>query len=168
MRLRQVVNAVNLSTLLGLLAAAAGRARIERGPDGLLLARDYRLAVPRAPAFTIGNVILIRLTDEQLAGRPTLLRHEARHATQYAICIGPLMLPLYFLAAGWSWLRCRDFAWHNAFERLAGLADGGYVVSHGKLLEGRGAREGHAHGSRPAGDAARRVQPRTTVLQRGS
>jgi hypothetical protein len=37
------------------------------------------------------------------------------------------MLPLYFLAAGWSWLRCRDFAWHNAFERLAGLADGGYV-----------------------------------------
>ena len=127
LRLRQIINAINLSTLLGLLVAAVGRARIERGDDGLLLARDYRLAVPRAPAFTIGNVILVRLTDEQLANRPTLLRHEARHATQYAICIGPLMLPLYFLAAGWSWLRCRDFAWHNAFERLAGLADGGYV-----------------------------------------
>ena len=126
LRLRQVINVINLSTLLGLLVAAAGRARIVRGPDGLLLARDYRLTVPRAPAFTIGNVILVRLTDEQLAARPTLLLHEARHATQYAFCIGPLMLPLYFLAAGWSWLRCRDFAWHNVFERLAGLADGGY------------------------------------------
>ena len=126
LRLRQIINAINLSTLLGLLVAALGRARVVRGPDGLLLARDYRLKVPRAPAFTIGNVVLVRLTDEQLAGRPTLLAHEARHATQYAFCIGPLMLPLYFLAAGWSWLRCRDFAWHNVFERLAGLADGGY------------------------------------------
>ena len=127
MRLRQVVNAVNLSTLLGLLVAAIGRARVQSGPDGLLLARGYRLRVPDAPAFTIGNVVLLRLTDEQLARRPLLLKHEGRHSTQYAICIGPVMLPLYFLAAGWSWLRCRDFAWHNAFERLAGLADGGYV-----------------------------------------
>jgi hypothetical protein len=126
LRIRQVVNVVNLSTLLGLLVAAAGHARIGRGPDGLLLARDYRLAVPQAPAFTIGNVILVRLTDEQLSRRPALLKHEARHATQYALCIGPVMLPLYFLAAGWSWLRCRDFAWHNVFERLAGLGDGGY------------------------------------------
>jgi hypothetical protein len=127
MRLRQVINVINLSTLLGLLVAAVGRARIVSGPDGLLLARDYRLRVPDAPAFTIGNVVLLRLTDEQLARRPLLLKHEGRHSTQYAICIGPVMLPLYFLAAGWSWLRCRDFAWHNAFERLAGLADGGYV-----------------------------------------
>lgn len=127
LRLRQVINVVNLSTLLGLLVAAVGKARIVRGPDGLLVARDYRLSVPRAPAFTVGNVILVRLTDEQLAGRPTLLRHEARHSTQYAFCIGPLMLPLYFVAAGWSWLRCRDFAWHNVFERLAGLTDGGYL-----------------------------------------
>jgi hypothetical protein len=126
LRIRQIMNAINLSTLLGLLVARVGHARVVRGPDGLLLARDYRLSVPRAPAFTVGNVILVRLTDEQLAGRPTLLLHEARHSTQYAFCIGPLMLPLYFLAAGWSWLRCRDFAWHNIFERLAGLADGGY------------------------------------------
>jgi len=126
LRIRQIMNAINLSTLLGLLVARVGHARVVRGPDGLLLARDYRLTVPRAPAFTVGNVILVRLTDEQLAGRPTLLQHEAGHSTQYAFCIGPLMLPLYFLAAGWSWLRCRDFAWHNPFERLAGLADGGY------------------------------------------
>lgn len=127
LRVRQVINLVNLSTLLGLLIAGAGRARVQSGPDGLLLARGYRLRVPRAPAFTVGNVILLRLSDEQLARRPKLLQHEARHATQYAVCIGPVMLPLYFLAAGWSWLRCRDFAWKNVFERLAGLADGGYL-----------------------------------------
>ncbi len=74
LRLRQILNAINLSTLLGLLVARIGHARVVHGPDGLLLARDYRLTVPRAPAFTIGNVILVRLTDEQLAGRPTLLR----------------------------------------------------------------------------------------------
>ncbi len=126
LRVRQVVNLVNLSTLLGLLVAALGRSRVQSGPDGLLLARDYRLGIPRAPAFTIGNVIVLRLTDEQLARRPRLLQHEARHATQYAVCIGPVMLPLYFLAAGWSWLRSRDFAWNNVFEQLAGLDDGGY------------------------------------------
>ena len=127
LRLRQVINVINLSTPLGLLAASLGRARIERGPDGLLVARGYRLRIPRAPAFTLGNVVLLRLTDEQLERRPQLLVHEGRHATQYAMCIGPVMLPLYLLAAGWSWLRCRDFAWHNVFERRAGLADGGYV-----------------------------------------
>lgn len=128
LRARQVINVINLSTPLGLLAALLGRARIERAADGLLVAKGYRLRVPPAPAFTLGNVVLLRLTDEQLARRPQLLAHEARHSTQYAWCIGPVLLPLYFLAAGWSWLRCRDFAWHNVFERLAGLADGGYAA----------------------------------------
>jgi len=127
LRARQVINVVNLSTPLGLLAALIGRARVERAADGLLVAKGYRLPIPPAPAFTVGNVVLLRLTDEQLARRPRLLAHEARHSTQYAWCIGPVLLPLYFLAAGWSWLRCRDFAWHNVFERLAGLADGGYA-----------------------------------------
>jgi hypothetical protein len=36
------------------------------------------------------------------------------------------MLPLYLLAAGWSWLRGGDHGTHNVFERAAGLADGGY------------------------------------------
>lgn len=124
--LRQVLNLVNLSTPLGLLVAAVGRARLGKGPDGLLLARGYRLGVPSAPAFTIGNVVLLRLDNEALARRPRLLVHEGRHATQYAWCIGPVMLPLYGLAAAWSYLRCRDFATHNLFERAAGLADGGY------------------------------------------
>ena len=127
-RVRQVANWVNLSTALGLLLAVAGRARLSRGPNGLVLARGFRIPV-KAPAFTVGNVVLIRVADEVLAARPTLLTHEARHATQYAWCLGPVMLPLYGVAALWSWLRCRDFASHNVFEVRAGLVDGGYPVS---------------------------------------
>lgn len=126
MRLRQVANVVNLSTPLGLLVALAGRARLTRGDDGLVLARGFRLPVPPAPAFTVGNVVLLRLDDAALDRRPGLLAHESRHATQYAWCIGPAMLPLYLLAATWSWLRCGDVATYNVFERRAGLADGGY------------------------------------------
>lgn len=125
-RVRQLANAANLSTPLGLLVAAAGRASVSRGPDGLLLARGLRLPVP-APAFTVGNVVLLRIDDDALAGRPGLLAHEARHATQYAWCLGPCLLPMYGLAALWSWLRCRDPSSYNPFEVRAGLADGGYV-----------------------------------------
>lgn len=132
LRVRQVANWVNLSTPIGLLVAAAGRARVAPGPDGLMLARGYRLRVPSAPAFTVGNVVLLRIDDATLARRPRLLVHEARHATQYAWCVGPVMLPLYGLAAAWSWLRCRDPATHNLFERLAGLADGGYRLPMGE------------------------------------
>jgi hypothetical protein len=124
--LRLAINLVNLSTPLGLLIAVAGRARLRGGGEGLVLASGYRLPVPSAPAFTVGNVIVLRLDADTLARRPTLLVHEARHATQYACCLGVPMLPLYFLAAGWSWLRVRDFSTHNVFERLAGLEDGGY------------------------------------------
>jgi hypothetical protein len=124
-RLRQVANVVNLSTPLGLVLALAGRGSLRRGPDGLLLAHAVRLPA-RAPAFTVGNVVLLRLDDAALARRPRLLVHEARHATQYACCVGPLMLPLYGLAAAWSWLRCRDPSSYNIFEVRAGLADGGY------------------------------------------
>lgn len=127
LRLRQAANVVNLSTPLGVLVALLGRARLARGPDGLVLARGYRLRVPPAPAFTLGNVVLLRLDDGALARRPRLLAHESRHATQYAWCVGPVMLPLYGLAAGWSWLRCRDVATYNVFERHAGLGDGGYA-----------------------------------------
>jgi hypothetical protein len=37
------------------------------------------------------------------------------------------MLPLYFAAAGVSWLLAGDFGAWNVFERRAGLADGGYA-----------------------------------------
>ena len=124
--MRQVANVVNLSTPLGLALALAGRGTLRRGPDGLLLAHAVRLPA-RAPAFTMGNVVLLRLDDAALARRPRLLVHEARHATQYACCVGPLMLPLYGLAAAWSWLRCRDPSSYNIFEVRAGLEDGGYA-----------------------------------------
>jgi hypothetical protein len=125
-RLRQVANVVNLSTPLGLALALAGRGTLRRGPDGLLVAHAVRLPAT-APAFTVGNVVLLRLDDAALARRPRLLVHEARHATQYACCVGPLMLPLYGLAAAWSWLRCRDPSSYNIFEVRAGLDDGGYA-----------------------------------------
>jgi hypothetical protein len=68
----------------------------------------------------------VKIDDAQLARRPRLLAHEAKHASQYAVCLGVVMPLLYLVAAAWSWIRCRDFATHNVFERHAGLADGGY------------------------------------------
>lgn len=126
MRVRQIVNIVNVSTPLGVLVALAGGARLRSGPDGLILGRGYRLPVPTAPAFTIGNVIVLKMDHRQFAQRPRLLAHESRHATQYAFFLGPVFVPLYLVQAAWSWLRSGDFASHNVFERWAGLADGGY------------------------------------------
>jgi hypothetical protein len=125
-RARQVANALNTSTLLGLLTAKLGRARLTSGPAGLVLAYGYRLRVPPAPAFTIGNVVVLRGGPEVLERRPTLLVHEARHSSQYAVLLGPLMLLPYVLAAAWSWMRTGDPASRNVFERAAGLSDGGY------------------------------------------
>jgi hypothetical protein len=127
-RVRQTANLLNGSTLLGLATAYAGRARVVPGRRGLLLAHGYRLAFPVAGAFTVGDVVLTRHPEGWLTDRPRLLRHEERHSWQYAACLGLPMLPLYGLAVGYSWLRARDLSSHNAFERLAGLADGGYRV----------------------------------------
>lgn len=128
-RLRQVVNAANLSTGLGLLLAAAATRHprdVRRGPEGLLIAGGYRPPFPIASAFTVGNVVLVRGDASDLAGGSRLLRHEARHATQYAWCLGLPMLPLYGVCAGVSMALCGDWSSYNPFERLAGLADGGY------------------------------------------
>ena len=125
LRARQVVNLVNGSTLAGLGVAVAGRARLARGADGLLTGTGYRLPVPPAPAFCLGNVIITR-RDSVTPGSP-LFRHEARHATQYAWCGGLVMVPLYLAAAGGSWVLTGDFGARNVFERQAGLADGGYA-----------------------------------------
>lgn len=125
-RARVVVNAINLSTLLGLILGLIGGARLAWGPDGLVLGYGYRIPLPPAPAFTLGNVILFRSAPEILERRPQLLVHESRHATQYAYCFGPVMLVPYVLAAAWSWLRTGDPASRNIFERRAGLVDGGY------------------------------------------
>jgi hypothetical protein len=98
---------------------------VARTAGGLLTGTGYRLRVPPAPAFTVGNVIITR--HAELAADSGLFRHEARHSTQYAWCGGLLMLPLYFTAAGVSWLLCGDVGPWNVFERGAGLAEGGYA-----------------------------------------
>jgi len=125
-RVRLAVNLLNGSTLAGLGVARVGGARLARLPDGLLTGTDYRLPVPSAPAFTLGNVIITHRAT--LDPDTPLVRHEARHSTQYAWCGGLLMLPLYFTAAGVSWLVSGDFGAWNVFERGAGLADGNYAA----------------------------------------
>lgn len=125
-KVRLAVNLLNGSTLAGLAVSRLGGAPAGRFPDGLLVGTGYRLPVPSAPAFTLGNVIITRRSA--LGYDTALLRHEARHATQYAWCGGLLMLPLYFTAAGVSWLLCGEFGAWNVFERGAGLADGGYTA----------------------------------------
>jgi hypothetical protein len=124
-RARLWVNLVNGSTLAGLAAARIGGATLAKLPNGLLVATGYRLPVPPAPAYTLGNVIITRRAT--LAFDTPLCRHEARHSTQYAWFGGLLMLPLYFVAAGVSWLISGDFGPWNVFERAAGLADGNYA-----------------------------------------
>lgn len=126
-RVRAAVNIVNLATPLGLLIALIGAHRPRRGPRGVLLARGYRLPVPPAPAFTVGNVILQRRGEDDIEGRPLLLAHEERHTTQYAWSLGPVMILLYVLAAGVSWVLSGCPACYNPYERLADLADGGYA-----------------------------------------
>jgi hypothetical protein len=170
LRLRQAVNLANGSTLAGLGVAALGGAAIARSADGLFTGTGYRLPVPPAPAFCLGNVIVTRAGELDSGSR--LFRHEARHATQFAWCGGVVMVPLYLAAAGVSWVLTGDFGARNVFERLAGLADGGYAdtplrpairraagrLTAGRLTAGRltaGRRAGPVAGfsgpGRPAG-----------------
>jgi hypothetical protein len=125
-RVKSVANVVNGSTLLGLGVARVGRARLRAGPRGLVLATGYRLDLPRASAFTVGNVVVTTHDAAWLSARPRLLAHEERHSWQYVVLLGIPMVPLYLLATGYSFLRGGDRATHNVFERFAGLADGGY------------------------------------------
>ncbi len=125
-----MLNTLNLTTPAGLLLARAGRCSVQPGPDGLLLAGGWSWPLPKAAAFTVGNVILYRSRVARAFspgpdGPGPLLRHEARHASQYA-GLGLAFFPLYFAAAGLSVVRNGDPASGNVFERRAGLADGGY------------------------------------------
>lgn len=124
---RTLGNRVNLSTPFGLLVARIGRARIRRGPRGLVLAEGYRLPFPVAGAFTVGDVLLTPSTFAELLRRyPLLLRHEERHSWQYLYCCGLPFLIAYPVAMGWSMVRTGDRAAANVFEVHAGLTSGGY------------------------------------------
>ncbi len=126
---RAVGNALNLSTVLGLALGLAGRARLSRGPGALVFAEGYRLPLPKASAFTVGNVVLVpggTAADVEVR-HPGTIAHEAAHTWQYFGLLGLPFLPLYAVASGWSWLRTGDPASANWFERSAGLVRGGYV-----------------------------------------
>jgi hypothetical protein len=128
--LRRVVNVINLATPLGLLLALASRSTFSRGPHGVIVARGRPLPflAPRAMAVTVGDVVLLRASDDAIRRHPDLFDHEARHSAQYACWLGPLgFLPAYFLCAAWSWWHTHSFALGNRFEVRAGLVEGGYV-----------------------------------------
>ena len=125
-RVRQVVNWLNLSTPAGLLVALIGRASVRRADRATFLATGYRWRFPFGGAFTVGNVIVTRHDEAWCAERPQVMRHEDRHCTQCAFCLGPVMGVPYLLFAAVSWALSGNHASYNPFERLANLADGGY------------------------------------------
>ena len=126
--LRHVGNWVNLTTPLGIGVVKLGDARVSRGPRGLVLAERYRLGLPLASAFTIGNVLVTRQTWATVMARnPRLFEHEERHTWQYLYCGGLPFFAVYVLSTGWSLLRTGDRAARNFFERQAGLKIGGYL-----------------------------------------
>jgi hypothetical protein len=122
-RLRQWVNALNLSTLLGMLIVKIRGGSLSRGPDGLVIATNVTRRFGFAGGVTIGNVVIV---PEHIPLTADLLAHEAAHATQWAVCV-VAFLPLYWLACLWSWIRTGDYFSRNVFERRADLAKGGYV-----------------------------------------
>ncbi len=136
--MRSVVNWVNLSTPLGLLVAVLGGATPERNGRGTWLAGGHRWRVPVASAFTVGSVVISRHDHGWLRARPRLLQHEDRHVTQYAWLVGPVLLPLYAVAAAVSWVVAGDHSSWNPFERLAGLDDGGYPPATTRRTRRRG------------------------------
>ena len=127
-RVRAILNWLTLGTPLGLLISALAGCSASAGERGLYLATGYGWRVPTGAAFTVGNVVLLR--HERLLERPRLLRHEDRHATQWAWCLGIIGFPiLYGAATLWSLLRTGTFYRRNLFEVRAGLQDGGYRAS---------------------------------------
>ena len=130
---RRWANLLNLSTPLGLALATVGQATLNPWRNGLVVATGHRLPFPSAAAFTVGKVVLLRMGHEELLLRdpthPGLMLHEERHSSQYALCLGPALIPLYAAACIWSWARTGDWWSGNIFETRAGLADGGYVRS---------------------------------------
>lgn len=123
---RGMLNWVNLSTPTALALARVTGCRVVAGPSGLHFALGYSPILPIAGAFTMGNVVFFRPRFTDPFKYPQLVAHEETHSTQYAICLGLPFIVLYFVAAGYSWLRTGDPASANLFERSAGLQSGGY------------------------------------------
>ena len=122
-RLRQWVNALNLSTLAGMAFVKIRGGSLTSGPDGLVIATNVQRRFGFAGGVTIGNVVIV---PEHIPLTADLLAHEAAHSTQWAACV-VAFLPLYWLACLWSWIRTGDYFSRNVFECRADLAKGGYV-----------------------------------------
>lgn len=71
---RNVANAVNLSTPLGLILATVGKGKLRR-VGSLLVAEHVQLPVVNASAMTVGSVVLVlgRSLEEAEAGIPDLI-----------------------------------------------------------------------------------------------
>lgn len=148
---RTLLTAVNGTTLVGLGIAVLSRAKVRRGPGGILVAEGYRRRLPPATCFTIGSVIITRHTTGWLLheSRADLLAHESRHAGQYAV-LGPLFWPFYWASCGYSWALTGTYGARNAFERHAGLERGGYRAAPLRPGLRRFTRSGAVEATRPS------------------
>lgn len=106
------------NTLLGIVVAVVAGARLHRA--GRVLEAHGggldRLLRPWACALTLGHVILAR----DAGSLDHLREHELAHVRQYE-WLGPSFLPVYFLLAGWIWLRGGDPYRDHPLEKHAGL-----------------------------------------------
>ena len=130
-RVRHVLNWLNLSTPLGLGIARVGGCRVRRGPELSFLADHYRWRFPAAGAFTVGDVVISRHDLDVLAARrPTLVHHELVHSRQWAYCLG---LPFLLLAAGLGWVG-RVSRWVRDHYLLIKRTGGALLIALGLLM----------------------------------
>jgi hypothetical protein len=122
-----LLNRLNGTTIVGLALAAATQCQRTDGPQRTTIADGYRLVVPDATCFVVGDVIFCRRPASWLVdpAQRAILTHELRHTRQYAV-LGPVFWPAYVASCAWSYVLTGNFGARNAFERRAGLADGGY------------------------------------------
>jgi hypothetical protein len=127
-RTRRALNRWNGTTMAGRALARACGLPLRPGPLGTWVAAGYRLPVPDARCFVLGDVLFSRAAAGWLYApeQRRLLAHELRHTYQYAR-LGPAFWPLYWAACGWSYALTGSVGARNAFERGAGLADGNYA-----------------------------------------